>query len=307
LNNLSIVVNQYFPLSFEGLLFNELHQTQRQHPDPILFNLTDHKFSFARFTLFCIGQEGKSPYKAPFGSLEFDENLNQNQLISFIRFIEVYCKEKNLKSLSIVSYPYCYAEQKSERFTKALLHQGFLITITDLNYHLNLLEGNFEDHIHNSERRRLKKCQHANFKFSVEENPDLEEMYQLIKETRESKGFPISMSLSDLKEIFKNYPDNYFAFIVRDGSKLIASSIGVRVNSKILYYYLPAHAANYNNYSPTVFLLKGMYDFCKRNSYEILDLGIATDKGLRNEGLIRFKEHLGAIVSNKLSFFKEII
>jgi hypothetical protein len=131
-------------------------------------------------------------------------------------------------------------------------------------------------------------------------------MYLLIKENRESKGFPISMHADDITKLFTNYPNDYLGFTVRDNNKLIASSIGVKVNSGVLYYFLPAYSDQYHSYSPMVFLLDGMYSFCQKNKFEILDLGIATAQGIPNEGLIKFKEHLGAKKSLKLSFYKRI-
>ena len=102
------------------------------------------------------------------------------------------------------------------------------------------------------------------------------------------------------------YPGKYFAFVLRDRKKIIASSIGVKVNSKILYYFLPADDPEYKKFSPTVLLIKEMYKFCKESNYHLLDLGIATAGGVANPGLIRFKENLGANSSLKLSFIKDL-
>jgi hypothetical protein len=51
-------------------------------------------------------------------------------------------------------------------------------------------------------------------------------------------------------------------------------------------------------------LIEGLYEFCQKENFTLLDLGISTDKGLANEGLIRFKKNLGAKSALKLSFLK---
>lgn len=305
LADLTITIDQYFPLSFEGFLFNEPDQIESQLCAFHIFHLTDGKTSFARFILFIKNGEGKSPYRAPFGSIEFDPDLKYEELIFFINGIDEFCKNNDLKTLSIISYPECYSPSNSQMLTRALLENGFIVTISDLNFHVEIVDQDFEDMVHESEKRRLKKCLKENFELKIETSPDIDEMFALIKDNRESKGFPISMKSEELKSLFENYPGKYFAFTLRDENKLIALSIGVKVNSKILYYFLPADHPMYKNYSPIVVVIKGMYDFCRENKYEMLDFGIATAAGVPNEGLIRFKENLGAKGSLKLSFLKK--
>jgi len=55
-----------------------------------------------------------------------------------------------------------------------------------------------------------------------------------------------------------------------------------------------------------VLLTKGLYAYCQENSFGMLDMGISTDRGAANYGLIRFKQNLGAITSLKLSFEKQL-
>ncbi len=110
------------------------------------------------------------------------------------------------------------------------------------------------------------------------------------------------MNAEDFTRMFHDFPDRYSLFVVKDGETTIAAAVGVKVRTDLLYNFLPADHPEYLGYSPVVLLNKGMYEYCRTNGYKIYDLGIATSGGIRNEGLIRFKEHLGGILSHKYSY-----
>jgi lipid II:glycine glycyltransferase (peptidoglycan interpeptide bridge formation enzyme) len=76
------------------------------------------------------------------------------------------------------------------------------------------------------------------------------------------------------------------------------------VSSKVLYYYLPADSPKYLEFSPAILIIKSMYEYSQKHCFEILDLGISTYLGERNEGLIRFKKNLGGMESEKNTFIK---
>jgi lipid II:glycine glycyltransferase (peptidoglycan interpeptide bridge formation enzyme) len=85
---------------------------------------------------------------------------------------------------------------------------------------------------------------------------------------------------------------------------LLALTIGVVVNSKILYNFLLSAEESYKSYSPTILLLKGVYEYCQGNSYKLYDLGPASDEGIPNYGLITFKQKTGGEASLKMGFEK---
>ena len=99
--------------------------------------------------------------------------------------------------------------------------------------------------------------------------------------------------------LFHFFPKAFQIFTVRDKHKIVALTVTVRVNDRILYNFYPADAAEYHNYSPTVMLTEGLYNYCWEVGIGLLDLGSAP-----NYGLIRFKKNLGAQASLKLSFEK---
>ena len=304
MENSAIKIDKDYPLSFEGFLFNNPEQIANQGAgESHIFHFTQGEISKGRIIVFIDGQSARSPVRAPFGSFEFDQSLKSEDVKKMIAAVDEFCLKQNLKDIRIVSYPHCYATAQSNLLTDAFKNSGYEIQITDLNFHLDTAEI-FEAGLHNSEKRRLKKCISQDFEFKATETPDISSLYNLIKASRDNKGYPVTMTEEELGKIFKKFPGKYVAFFLYDKSKLIAASIGVKVTSEILYHFLPADHIAYKNYSPMVLLIKYIFEYCTQNGYKIFDLGIATAGGVPNEGLIRFKENIGSIRSLKFTFFK---
>jgi hypothetical protein len=298
------------PGNFRLYLFNQPFHILKQPCSQVYTFYLIHKkkrLAFARFSLFCQEEKGISPCRGTFGSIEMHPQLPVQHLDYFIQFIDAFAVKQGIRQVEIKSYPFCYDQQVSTLITASLLRQQYRILHTDLNYHLPVTAGAFKDLIHPSEKRRLQKSIAKGFVFGEEKDPDLELIYQMIVQGRTRKGYPVSMNFTDFRQLFMDFPGIYKIFSVKDQSVIAAVTVAVQINSQILYYFLPAHDPVYNTYSPMVLLIKGLYDYCQQAGFTLLDLGISTDKGVPNYGLMRFKQNLGALSSLKLSFFKMLI
>ncbi len=243
-----------------------------------------------------------SPARAPFGAFEISSETDLKTFYEFVKELVDRLKDSGVKGIKITAAPECYDLSKADLLDEALIHAGFSTSVTELNYHLDTEMGAFESFIHDSEKRRLKKCLNAGFQVSVETNPDYTMLHRLISDCRMRKGHPLSMNAQDFEKMFLDFPGRYLVFVVKDKEVTIAAAVGVKVHSTVLYNFLPADHEAYLGFSPMVLLNKGMYEFCQQNNYSLYDLGIATAGGLRNEGLIRFKEHLGGMLSHKYTY-----
>ena len=286
-------------VDFEQFWFNTTDYSEKQaSTDGAIYSYkSGQKEIFIR--LYRIENELISPFRAPFGGLEFSPQTDRKTLFDFIKEIIEDAKMDGITKIKISSYPECYDIAKIDLIDEALLHAGFNVKLTELNYHLPISKGDFENFIHDSEKRRLNKSIQAGFVCAIEANPDYDEIHHLISKCRNRKGYPLSMKVEEFRKMFLDFPERYLIFVVKDKNKTIAAAIGVKVRADILYNFLPADHEDYLSYSPMVLLNKGMYDYCRASGHAIYDLGIATAAGVRNEGLIKFKEHIGGELSHK--------
>lgn len=294
-------IQDSFTLLFEPFWFNSAEYATKQTAEGavFLYQKDPHQIYIKLYK-----KDGYwlSPWRAPFGSFEVSKGMDLTTMYGFIKELIEKTNIPGMKGIRITAAPDCYDLNKADLLDETLIHAGFKATVTESNYHLETSMGEFETFIHDSEKRRLKKCQNAGFEWMVDQHPDYDEVHALISACRKRKGHPLSMNAEDFKKMFLDFPDRYLLFSVKDNGKTIAAAIGVKVRSDILYNFLPADHEDYLNYSPMVLMNKGMYDYCRQNGYRIYDMGIATSGGVPNEGLIRFKEHLGGMLSHKYSY-----
>jgi len=233
-----------------------------------------------------------SPLKATFGGVEYTSDTAARYLLTHMRY---WLDKQRYSSLKLVLPPVFLMGSQH-------LYTGFDHCIIDKNYHIPITDHPFERGLHPSALRRLKKCLKHYFSCSLWECPEMDTVYDFIDKARKRKGYPMTMQRVDFKKMFETLPANYLVFVVKQAEKIAALGVTVKLSSDVLYHFYPADAEDFLGFSPSIFLHKVMYEYCQEHGYSYLDLGIATDKGVDNQGLIRFKENLGATLSQKKTY-----
>ena len=253
-----------------------------------------------------IGQIAQSQYRSPFGSVWRSKELTNEQLDFLIKHILSWSKELELTELIIKGYPFCYDQQNSALLTNALMINGFQQVVVDINQHIEVEGTDFMRKIIKFEQKKLKKCKREGFEFRICNQESLKEAYGLISSVRKQKGYPVTMEYWDLKKMYQQFPDNYMLFAAYNHDQMIATSVTIKVNDKILYNFYHGHDTKYNHFSPILLVLEGVYNYCLKHNIEIIDLGISSDHSKINPGLYQFKKNVGAQESPKITFSKTI-
>lgn len=241
---------------------------------------------------------------APFGGFVLDQELKKSDLLSCLEKILSWSAASGITMLMIRSFPDAYHPQVSKLIKKTLLESSFNIVYRDIAQVIYVIRGDPDLDI--DKKRRLRTAETMGFQFRSLPPELLEKSYSLIAQSRINKGYPVTMSLDQLRDIFELFPNDYMLFGVFDKDRLIAASVCIRVNHEILYCFYIGDDLDYRSYSPVTTLVNGIYNFCKVNQFRILDLGLSTDKGNLNEGLYNFKKTFGAVDSYKFTFTKEL-
>lgn len=302
-----------FPTFYrDGFLFLQPRHLLQQPCRPLqYFALINAKTGLADARCAVFRRDGwvVSPCAASFGSIEFSEEVPDEALDRLIDALVTYSKklllpDKKLPDhgIRLVNYPDFYLPNQARRLRKRFLAKGFVVAYEELNQHVPVTSGPFIDQLHAAERRRLRKCQQAGFTTSIWENPDSDELIAFIQKARIRKRLPITIQSKDLASLLANFSDFCPVFAVRNNHQLIAVCLGIRITADILYYFLPADHEDYQPFSPSVLLIEALYKHCQQHGISLLDLGISTSKGVRNEGLIRFKRQLGALETPKFVY-----
>ena len=291
--------------NFQRYFFNEIEhfKYQRGNNDCYTFYWQNigNQIIEARFNLILRDKIAYSPLKATFGGIEFQMEILEEDLLEFLSQIIQFLQSLETENILINSYPERYlTEYQNKILQNCLSKLNFETKYIDQNYEIAIADKSFyEIAIGSTAKQLLRTYIKKGYVFNQEFNPDFGVIHGFIARSRVRKNRPMTMSLEQLTEHFKKFPKNFQLFFVTHSNVMVAVGITIRINDDILYTFYLADDENYLKNSPITFLLSGIYGYAKQNNYKILDFGIATDKGILNEGLAKFKQRLGAKMSEK--------
>jgi len=299
-----------YSFNFDNYLFNKIKHINTQGIDEranyfIINNVKKRIEGKIHFLLK--NKVAYSPYKSLFGSFEFNPRIHPNLLSEFWSFIETDLKERGIKKVNITNHADFYSPVKAEIVLKTMNKASFSVVMKAANHHIIIDENPLTGRMHPMEVRRLSKCKKQGFTFQEEAVDQTEEIYDYLRSCRKEQNLELSITKETYLMYLDQFPQNYPFISVRNNNELLAATIAIKVHRKILYSFLPGSLRKFKHFSPTVLLNEGLYNYCQDHQFEMLDLGISTEKnGTDQTTLIAFKERIGGEKSYKYFFEKEL-
>lgn len=294
----------YEPAVFNWPAFASFHQAG----EAVAFYLLEErrKKIMAEIHFRIIDRLARSPFRAPFGSVECSSEIQPEVLYRFVEHFELRLKNKGVTDIYIKNPPRAYAPAKLSLLETFLLNQKYTATDAEVDAIIKVTEKPFAENIRHSEKLRMRQGERAGFSFAELAADQFRHVFEFISKCHQEKGYKLSIAPGEMERIIRKFPGRYLFFVVRLGEKMIAASVSVRVTGNILYNFLVNHEKEFNHLSPAVLLMEGIYEYCQRNDIGLFDLGTSALHGKPNFSLLDFKLHVGAVASSRLSFYKKI-
>lgn len=241
------------------------------------------------------------PGQATFGGVWINQFVHDDRT-GAASFVNQFLQHVGNRRLEIILPPtYFYPDIFG--FQSDLIRQlGGRTTHVDISYHIELDTWSLQS-LSKGNRKKLRQCDEQSVSFSRLPVDQLEFAYELISDNRERIGVTPSTTLSQLQNFFFTCPNKYHCFGVYLGSDLIAAAITVMLSSDVRYVYMWADNIEFRSLSPVVALCVGIADISREQGIRVLDLGTASQGGIIDEGLSRFKRNLGALSTEKPGFY----
>ena len=290
-------------LSFEPWLFNQDVYWKQWETETLTFYwFNDISQQADALVVLQKKEEGVwlSPFRATFAGFDGREGVDFE---SFVKAVKLALAACNILSITIKACPRYVQPDFYPIFKQVFTHVK--VDYTELNYHLPISGASIHQHLHSSKRWRLNKLVKSGFVFEEMTNPNLADIHQFIAKARARKDFPMTLSLEEFIQNIQQLSNRYTFFAVKKGGDITAVAVCVRLGKGVFYNFYSADHELYTANSPMVLLFAGMYEYAYTNHYTVLDLGISTYLGVRNEGLIAFKKSIGAIETEKIVFSVE--
>jgi hypothetical protein len=246
----------------------------------------------------------QSPFRAPFGSFEFFEEVNDSEFDEWLSFILNDLKEKKCTSVFIKNYPTDYLPKQEKKIIGAMGRNKFTLDLESTSI-IKINKTPFIKKISISKRQKLAKCLNR-FIFLHNNSADFNSIYAFIEEQRHRKGYQLSMTGQALALAVETFPSEFLFFSVVEEDQLIAAAICIKVSPQILYTFYYDHNKSFDKLSPITMLLNGIYFYGLENKFLLIDLGTSHPDGILNKSLQHFKVSVGGKSSDKHIFSKSI-
>jgi len=248
----------------------------------------------------------RSPARGTFAGFECEPSIGLDVLSDFYDQVEKDLIQQGAKTLEILLPPEAYDPSFHTLVVYLLRTKGFSISRCDMNYTMPVTTTPMQDHIRETQRQRLTKCQRDGM--TAEQMPfsALKDIYAVIETNGLEKGFNLSMTASQIDAMEQAIPDSIILFAVQDKSKLASAAICVRTRTDALYIFMVGDAPGYQAHSPVVMMLDAIYAWCQKHRITLLDYGTSTNGTEPNIGLMDFKRRLGFSECLKLRMEKTL-
>lgn len=245
----------------------------------------------------------RSPAQGTFAGYASHQELTLAELLNFHEAVEYRLVQLGARRLEVLPPPMAHGTAAFSEQLYALRSRGFEMTRCDLNQSQTVRPGPMA--MSRGNRRCLEKCRNEGYVSEQLAPEALAEAYLTIATNREAKGYGMSMSEAQLRQMLDSFPDKVVLFGCRHRGELAAAAICLLLDSSILYVAfwgdLPAHA----NRSPIVVLASSIHAFCLERGISTFDVGTSTIDMEPNMGLLRFKSGLGFETSLKVRLEKQ--
>jgi hypothetical protein len=244
----------------------------------------------------------RSPFSAPFGGFHFSHNqIHTGEIDRFMDLLKSYIVESGLKKVELKLPPDIYNLSTNAKTVNSLLRAGFLMSLPEITQWVDLEHFNGV-YTNGSARTKYNQAVKNGLSFNAISDPEaMQSAYNLIRQNRIDFNRPIYMTYNQLDEVNKLWPVDFFQ-VTDKADKMVASAILYRGHAKIIQAIFWADNESGRSLRAMDFCLINLWNHYKKLGYNFIDIGISTENGIPNEGLIRFKETHEAYSSARFSF-----
>jgi hypothetical protein len=187
-------------------------------------------------------------------------------------------------------------------YIERLTANGFLLFMEEPSFLIEVKEEVLSLRMDRGNVKRLNK----GIRLGVETSLDVtwEPLYQLLSENRAQKGVKLAMSEAEVNFMMQQFPTDCFWFSTRKDGEVIASAFVLQSLPGCWQVVYWGHRPGTEDLSPVTSLANSIYEAARHRDILFLDLGTASLEGKPNQGLIRYKQNLGAVPSRKATFVR---
>lgn len=236
------------------------------------------------------------PFSAPFGEVNAKDGESLERIYEFVSEL---CDTLAPAPVRFTLPPPFYGGESLARVQGVMANYAAKAWY-DYNYHYDLARvDQFESYLSHAARKNYHQALKHPFEFA--QTDDIDRAYAVIKANRESRGYPLAMSLGQVRKTVTEMVAARF-FLLTLGQADVAAAMVYDVAPGIGQVVYWGDAPGYSELRPMNLLPARLFAHYRQAGYRILDIGPSSSRGIPSAGLCRFKESLGCKLTLKPTF-----
>jgi len=246
-----------------------------------------------------------SPFSAPFGGFHYKhETIHYSKIFEFVTDLKLYAQKSGIERIEIILPPDIYCQTFNAKVINALLRAGYKMLMPDLTSigYLTTFTGHFSNH--KSVKNYKKALKNGLVFFEATTMEEKKAAYDLVVHNRLWLNRPMSMTFSEVIEILNIWPVDFFIVSDKQNNN-VASAIFYRSHPTITQAVWWGDNELGRSLRAMDYLCDKLWNHYKNMGYKYIDIGISSEEGVPNEGLLWFKEMLDAFTFLRCHFVFE--
>lgn len=252
------------------------------------------------------GESWRSPARGTFAGYACAPELRPEDGFAFHDAVEARLATQGAQRIEILPAPMAHDPAAFSTQIYLLRTRGYQMTQCDLNQSLDISATPLSERMSHGNLKRLRKCEREGLTAQQLPASALGDVYDTLAANRAGKGHAMSMTLAQLQTMADTFPDAVLLFGCRDGERLAAAALCLRLSAAVLYVFYWGDQPGYAQWSPVVPVADAIYRYGQDHGVALLDVGTSTLDREPNFGLIQFKRGLGFTESLKVRMSKTL-
>ncbi|MEB2776042.1 hypothetical protein SYJ56_12035 [Algoriphagus sp. D3-2-R+10] len=254
---------------------------------------------------FAISKSGEaiSLPQSPFGGFWIHEGLSSASLEAFILAIIDELNHRGIHSISLTQSPKPY-EPHFDLINYLLFKSGFDQEKV-LSHHFFIGKKKIKKLAQKESAKIQAKSKNVGHKVSHSSISN----FGFLKEIRSwntQKGYEVALDENKIVQQVSQYPDRYFLITMSKHGVAIGYSLGVKLTSDSLYYFLSAINPKISVKYGGELILNELFQLAVEQKVNFIDLGSSDLEDGANHSLMFFKSRFSNDICNKITWVKKI-
>jgi hypothetical protein len=187
-------------------------------------------------------------------------------------------------------------------FQSALLRHGWSARLPELNFAVPVTADAVELRMNDGNRETVRRATRKGLAVRALSVDEFAEALDVIAANRRRRGRPMTMTLAAFRQMHDAMPERLLWHGVFHAGTMIAASVAMLVSAEVLYVAYWGERDGAERQSPVTLLAHALYGEAQARGIALLDVGISTEHGQPNAGLVQYKRNIGCTASLRAAF-----